>query len=148
MAFVQEFSVNPRFPIGCNYSFITLIPKIDNHIRINDYHPISLIGLYFKIIAKLLANRLAPVLHYVIGLEQSAFLKSRRILDGPLLVNEMVRWFKHKKKKLMFLKSTLKKSTIQSVGIILIGLCCFLVLGKNGGLGLGGCFLMLVPQCF
>nr|KAJ0216202.1 hypothetical protein LSAT_V11C300102750 [Lactuca sativa] len=94
VAFVQEFSVNPRFPIESNSSFITLIPKIDNHIRINDYHPISLIGLYFKIIAKLLANRLAPVLHDVIGLEQSAFLKSKQILDGRLLVNEMRAWIK------------------------------------------------------
>ena len=66
MAFVQEFCVNPRFPDGCNSSFITLIPKIDNPIRINDYRPISLIGMQFKIIAKLLANSLAPVLHDVI----------------------------------------------------------------------------------
>nr|KAJ0187138.1 hypothetical protein LSAT_V11C900462870 [Lactuca sativa] len=40
--------------------------RIDNAIRINDYRPISLIGMQFKIIAKLLANSLAPVLHDVI----------------------------------------------------------------------------------
>ncbi|XP_023758756.1 uncharacterized protein LOC111907189 [Lactuca sativa] len=90
-AILSEFCVNPWFPIGCNSSFITLIPKIENLIRINDYRPISLIGIHFEIIAKLLANRLAPVLHDVIGLEPSAFLNSSQILDGPLLVNEMVR---------------------------------------------------------
>ena len=77
--FVQEFCVNPRFPIGCNSSFITFIPKIDNPICINDYQSISLMGMQFKIIAKLLANRLTAVLHDVIGLEQFAFLNSRKI---------------------------------------------------------------------
>lgn len=83
------------FPGGV-IPLITLIPKVDDPIFINDYRPISLIGIQFKV-TTLLSNRLVPVLHNVIGLEQSAFLKDRKILDGPLLVNELVRWFKKKK---------------------------------------------------
>lgn len=91
---VQEFYMN-LFPGGV-IPLITLIPKVDDPIFINDYRPISLIGIQFKV-TTLLSNRLVLVLHNVIGLEQSAFLKDRQILDGPLLVNELVRWFKKKK---------------------------------------------------
>ena len=110
MAFVQEFFDKPNFPMGCNSSFVTLIPKVDNPIHINDYRPISLIGLQFKIIVKLLTNRLVPVLHGIIGMEQYAFIKSRQILVGPLMVNELVKWFKKKKKKLMFFKVDFEKA--------------------------------------
>lgn len=57
-----------------NQDFITLIPKIDNPIRINDYRPINLIGIQFKIIAKLLANRLAPILMILLGWSNFCFL--------------------------------------------------------------------------
>nr|GEU95953.1 RNA-directed DNA polymerase, eukaryota, reverse transcriptase zinc-binding domain protein [Tanacetum cinerariifolium] len=53
---------------------------------INDFRLISLIGAQYKIIAKVLANRLARVIDSVISHEQSAFIKHRQILDGPLMV--------------------------------------------------------------
>ena len=56
----------------------------------------------------------------VVGLEQSAFIKGRQILDGPMMVNELVHHFKSKKKKLMILKSTLKKTMTRLVGSFLI----------------------------
>ena len=63
--------------MGCNSSFITLIPKVENMLLVKDFRPISLIGMQFKIIAKLLAKRLAVVPPDVISVEQSAFLKGR-----------------------------------------------------------------------
>lgn len=44
----------------------------------------------YKIIAKLLANRLAKVVDAVVSGEQSAFVKNRQVLDNPIIVNEVV----------------------------------------------------------
>nr|KAJ0196886.1 hypothetical protein LSAT_V11C700362410 [Lactuca sativa] len=130
IAFIQEFFARPYFPTGCSSSFINLISKVTNPMLISDYRPISLIGIRFKVSAKLLANRLAPVIQDVIGLEQSAFLKGRQILDGPLIVNELTRWFTKRKKKLMILKRM-----ISFLGIIWIESYYTWVLEKGGDLG-------------
>ncbi|GKC55456.1 RNA-directed DNA polymerase, eukaryota, reverse transcriptase zinc-binding domain protein [Tanacetum coccineum] len=59
---------------------------------LSDFRRISLIGAQYKIIAKVMANRLARVIDSVISQEQSAFIKHRQILDGPLMVNEVIKW--------------------------------------------------------
>ncbi|GKC21915.1 RNA-directed DNA polymerase, eukaryota, reverse transcriptase zinc-binding domain protein [Tanacetum coccineum] len=77
---------------------------------ISDFRPISLIGAQYKIIAKVLANRLARVIDSIISPEQSAFIKQRQILDGPLMVNEVIQWCKRKKSKLMVFKIDFEKA--------------------------------------
>ena len=55
---VDWFSDKVEIYKGCNASFVTLIPKFIDPIGLTDYRPISLIGSYYKIIAKLLAERI------------------------------------------------------------------------------------------
>ncbi|GJX15682.1 RNA-directed DNA polymerase, eukaryota, reverse transcriptase zinc-binding domain protein [Tanacetum coccineum] len=64
-ATVRDFFDHFAMPKGANSSFITLIPKVANPIHIKDFRPISLIGVHYKIIAKILANRLAKVVDKV-----------------------------------------------------------------------------------
>ncbi|GJY70169.1 RNA-directed DNA polymerase, eukaryota, reverse transcriptase zinc-binding domain protein [Tanacetum coccineum] len=90
VGFVQDFFTSGSLPRGCNASFIALIPKVPNPMVISDFRPISLIGAQYKIITKVLANRLAKVIDSVNGHEQSAFIKNRQILDGPLMVSEAI----------------------------------------------------------
>ncbi|GJZ73517.1 RNA-directed DNA polymerase, eukaryota [Tanacetum coccineum] len=85
--FVQEFFKTGIIPKGCNTSFIALIPKISNPMVVSNFRPISLIGAQYKIIAKVMANRLAQVIDSVISREQTAFIKHRQILDGPLMIS-------------------------------------------------------------
>ncbi|GKA37476.1 RNA-directed DNA polymerase, eukaryota, reverse transcriptase zinc-binding domain protein [Tanacetum coccineum] len=99
-------------PRGTNSAFITLIPKVINPILITDYRPISLIGMQYKIIAKLLANRLARVLDNIVSPVQSAFISGRQILDGPLMVSEIIDWYKKKNKKLMIFKVDFEKAFV------------------------------------
>ena len=61
-AFVEEFWQSSFIPSRCNSSFITLIPKVVSPMGVEDYRPISLIGVQYKIVAKILALRLAEVL--------------------------------------------------------------------------------------
>ncbi|GJX30763.1 beta-glucosidase BoGH3B-like protein [Tanacetum coccineum] len=105
-----EFFSSSIMPKGCNTSFIALIPKISNPLVVSDYRPISLIGAQYKIIAKLLANRLARVIDSVISCEQTAFVKHRQILDGPLMVNEVIKWCNRKRDKLMIFKIDFEKA--------------------------------------
>ncbi|XP_071699063.1 uncharacterized protein [Rutidosis leptorrhynchoides] len=95
---------------GCNASFVTLVPKKNDPLCLNDYRPISLIGSYYKIVAKLISNRLRKVLLGLIGPEQSAFLKGRFILDGALIVNETIDYLKANKKKGFILKADFEKA--------------------------------------
>ncbi|GJX45274.1 hypothetical protein Tco_0261950 [Tanacetum coccineum] len=69
---VKDFFASGTFPLGCNYSFIALIPKIHDAKVVKDYRPISLIGSLYKTIAKILANRLSFVISGLISDVQSS----------------------------------------------------------------------------
>ncbi|GJY77297.1 putative RNA-directed DNA polymerase, eukaryota, reverse transcriptase zinc-binding domain protein [Tanacetum coccineum] len=108
--FVRQFFNTNRFPKGCNSSFIALIPKIEDAKYVSDFRPISLIGCQYKIIGKILANRLGSVIGSCVSIEQSAFLKGRNILDGPLILNECLAWYRKRKKSLMVFKVDFEKA--------------------------------------
>ena len=74
MRFVSKFHRNGRLSKGINSTFIALIPKIDSPQRLNDFRPIALVGCLYKIIAKVLVNRLRKVMGTVISETQSAFV--------------------------------------------------------------------------
>ncbi|GJX68153.1 RNA-directed DNA polymerase, eukaryota [Tanacetum coccineum] len=106
----EDFEASGSIPRGCNSSFITLVPKVEDPLVIGDFRPISLIGSQYKIIAKILANRLSRVLPSVVGEVQMAYIKGRQIIDGPLMVNEIIAWAKNHKKRFMFLKVDFEKA--------------------------------------
>ena len=110
MRFMTEFHRNGRLSRGINSTFIALIPKKDNPKKLNDYRPISLVGSIYKILAKVLANRLRHVIGSVIAEEQSTFVKNRQILDGILIANEMVDEAHILKKELLLFKVDFEKA--------------------------------------
>ncbi|GAU23660.1 hypothetical protein TSUD_304350 [Trifolium subterraneum] len=110
MRFIVEFHRNGRLTKGLNATFIALIPKIDSPQRLNDFRPISLVGSLYKIMAKVLANRLRLVLGSVISEAQTAFIKDRQILDGILIANEVVDEARRSKKDLMLFKVDFEKA--------------------------------------
>ncbi|GJW68642.1 putative RNA-directed DNA polymerase, eukaryota, reverse transcriptase zinc-binding domain protein [Tanacetum coccineum] len=95
--------------LGCNSYFITLVPKVEDPIVIDDFRPISLIGCQYKIIAKVLANRLSKVIASVVSEVQMAFVKGRQIIDGPLIVDEIIAWAKKRKKRFLINGSPTKE---------------------------------------
>nr|GEX62196.1 RNA-directed DNA polymerase, eukaryota [Tanacetum cinerariifolium] len=108
---VRDFFVNGHFPRGCNSSFISLIPKIQDAKFMKDFRPISLIGSVCKIIEKILANRLCVVLPYLISDDvQSAFVANRQTLDRPFILNELLSWCKFKKLNGMIYKVDFEKA--------------------------------------
>lgn len=88
VAFVQYFfQHNWLFP-NANSNFIVLLPKVDGASSISQFRPIALANFLFKIIPKILADRLGPIASRIISVNQSAFLPGRRISDCIGLVSE------------------------------------------------------------
>ncbi|KAJ9556808.1 hypothetical protein OSB04_011422 [Centaurea solstitialis] len=78
---VKEFERDPSSIAVCNSSFISLIPM-----------------------------RLKAVIGDVISPLQTAFVKGRQIMDGPLIVNELISWAKRSKHKVFLLKLDFEKA--------------------------------------
>ncbi|GJY58810.1 putative RNA-directed DNA polymerase, eukaryota, reverse transcriptase zinc-binding domain protein, partial [Tanacetum coccineum] len=108
--FVNEFFLSGYFPKGCNSSFITLIPKVTNAKFVSDFCPISLIGCQYKIIGKILVNRLSSMIGSCISAEQSDFIKGRNILDSPFILNKALAWYRNRKRRLMIFKVDFEKA--------------------------------------
>ncbi|GAU22961.1 hypothetical protein TSUD_247050 [Trifolium subterraneum] len=110
MRFIADFHRNWKLTKGLNSTFIALIPKVDSPQCLNDFRPISLVGSLYKILAKVLANRLRLVIGSVISESQTSFVKDRQILDGILIANEAVDEARKTKKELLLFKVDFEKA--------------------------------------
>uniref|UniRef100_A0A803NY15 Reverse transcriptase domain-containing protein n=1 Tax=Cannabis sativa TaxID=3483 RepID=A0A803NY15_CANSA len=73
-----------------NSTLIVLIPKKQHANALKDFKPISLCTTIYKVISKILANRLKKVLDKIISPCQSAFVSGRIIQDNILIANELM----------------------------------------------------------
>ena len=80
MAVFHHFFAKGQFEKSLNATFITLIPKKNEAIEVKDFHPISLVGGVYKIITKVLANRLCTVMEDIISASQNDFVRNWQIL--------------------------------------------------------------------
>jgi hypothetical protein len=88
LAVFSEFYEHGSFVRSLNATFLSLIPKKVSAVEVKDFRPISLVGSVYKILAKVLANRLSVVLAAVISPSQNAFIQGRQITDWVLVANE------------------------------------------------------------
>uniref|UniRef100_A0A803QGF5 Reverse transcriptase domain-containing protein n=1 Tax=Cannabis sativa TaxID=3483 RepID=A0A803QGF5_CANSA len=80
-----------------NETTLVLIPKKKNASTLCDFRPISLYSTLYKVISKVLANQLKPVLHSIISSNQSTFLSDRLIFDNIFIANELINAIHYRK---------------------------------------------------
>ncbi|XP_020696497.2 uncharacterized protein LOC110109654 [Dendrobium catenatum] len=99
---IWSFFNTGTLPKQAKATAIVLIPKKPHANNISDYRPISLCNTFYKIIAKILANRLREVMPYIIHPSQAGFIHERIISDNVLLASDILLDFNVKDKEKMF----------------------------------------------
>lgn len=127
---VKQFLNMGNLQEGLNDTLITLIPKVKNPDKVSHFRPISLCNVLYKLITKVIANRLKGFLNKAIGREQSSFVPQRQIIDNIVVYQEALHSMRMKKGNMgyMVLKIDLEKAydrllwnflhdTLQEVGL-------------------------------
>jgi hypothetical protein len=73
-----------------NYDIITLLPKVKEPEKIQQFRLIRLLNCLYKWFTKCLTIRLEPVADRIIHKSQNAFIKGRNIMNGMLALNEIL----------------------------------------------------------
>lgn len=75
-----------------NYANVILLHKKLCANQLKDFHPISLLNCSFKIISKVLANRLSTKMNALIDSSQTAFIMGRNITYDIAVVQEYINY--------------------------------------------------------
>ena len=93
-----------------NYGIITLVLKVKDARHIQRFRPICLLNVSFKIITKVLMNKLSKVVNPIISPIQTAFVKGRYIMEGVVILHEALNSIQNKKQSAMLFKVDFEKA--------------------------------------
>ncbi|KAL3684212.1 hypothetical protein R1sor_002234 [Riccia sorocarpa] len=101
---IVAFWLDGRLTVNTKKGVIKLIPKSEDRSKLKDWRPILLLGITYKILSKLLAERLKPLLHELVNEQQTGFIPRRSIFDSILAVRLGQEWAETTCQKSIFLK--------------------------------------------
>lgn len=82
-----------------NHTLLALIPKRTTSNKVDQFRSISLCNVVYKVITKILASRIRPLLDQIIHSSQSAFIPHQSILDNIIINHEIMCHFKARKER-------------------------------------------------
>lgn len=95
-ALVLDVLAGKGIPKGLNDTYIALIPKVDHPELVTQFRPIGLCNVVYKIITKVIVNRLKPVLPGLISNTQASFVPGRQITDNIVIMQEVLNTMRRK----------------------------------------------------
>jgi hypothetical protein len=107
---VESIRTGGCFTGTLNSTFLALIPKTNNLQTFGDYRPILLCNLLYKLILKVLSNRIKPILSRRLSTEHFGFLEGRLIQDAIGTAHECIHSINQKHIKAFILKLDLQKA--------------------------------------
>lgn len=96
---IRSFFDHGKLTPALNHTLVVLIPKINYPKNANHFRPISLVNTIYKIISKLIVNRMRLILQRIINPFQNAFTHNRSTHVNLLLVQEILNTFRTSKNK-------------------------------------------------
>jgi Reverse transcriptase (RNA-dependent DNA polymerase) len=94
MLFLQHFYNNALNVTKLNHAMMHLLSKENDARVIQKFRPISLVDCSYKIISKVLTNRLSVIVNTIVDEAQTTFIQGRFILDNVLAAHEIIHYAK------------------------------------------------------
>jgi Reverse transcriptase (RNA-dependent DNA polymerase) len=110
MLLLQHFYNNALNVTKLNHVMMCLLPKEKDATVIQKFRPISLVDCSYKIIYKVLTNRLSIIVNTIVHEAQTTFIQGRFILDNVLAAHEIIHYAKLHKQKGIILKVDFEKA--------------------------------------
>jgi hypothetical protein len=110
MALFNDFHDGSLPLHSLNFGIIMLLPKKAEAVKIQEFRPICLLNMSFKIFTKVLTNRINLVAQKVVSPSQTTFLPGRYILEGVVILHETIHEIHRKKKSGLILKLYFEKA--------------------------------------
>lgn len=114
---VKEAFTSQKVPEYLNQTLISLIPKQLGPETVSHYRPISLCNTVYKVISKIIVQRLRSLLPSLISPMQTAFLEGMRATDNVVIAQELIYSLK-RRKGTWYLKLTLRRLMIALSGVL------------------------------
>lgn len=96
---ILEIFSTPKKVSEINDTLITLVPKVEPVACVRNFRPISLCNVAYKVVTKILAQRLRPLMASLVHPCQSSFIPNRHSRDNIILAQEIFHSMKGKKGK-------------------------------------------------
>jgi Reverse transcriptase (RNA-dependent DNA polymerase) len=110
MFLMSHFYNNSLRLAKINHAMLCLLFKELEASIIQKFRPISLLDCSYKIISKILTNRLAVVVPTIVDKAQAAFIQGRFILNNVLVAHEIIHFTITNKQKGIILKVDFEKT--------------------------------------
>jgi len=110
MALFMDFHKEELNLYSLNFGIITLIPKIHEATKIQQYRPICVLNVSFKIFTKVGTIRLNKVAQTVVSPTQTAFMPGRNIMEGVVILHETIHELHTKKSDGVIFKIDFEKA--------------------------------------
>jgi hypothetical protein len=110
MALFHDFYEDKLPLFSLNFGIITLLPKQKEAMHIKQFRPICLLNVSFKIFIKVVVNRMTGIATKLINPSQMTFILGRNIMEGVVMLHEIMHEIHRKKMSGVILKLDFEKT--------------------------------------